>query len=157
MSLFGKLDAANIPTNPFFVEKGEYSAEVVNAKYQNNKDGIKQLYLQFEITSEESQFFGNKVVKTYNLIDENMTQTDFELLPSEEKKKIRQTLASLKRDLCGNDSNTSQKGLGISLDDLNDENWNPEVLKGIKVDIGITNYGANNEGVNVRWMNLSTE
>lgn len=155
MSLFGKLDAANIPTNPFWVEKGEYSAEVTKAHYKNNRDGQRQLVIEYTITDEDSQFLDSKVYHYFTLVDPNMTQESFALLPSEEQKSIRRTLSALKRTLCGNEGNSSQKGLGVSPDDLNDEEWNPETLVGTKVNLGVSNYGANNEGVNVRWVNLS--
>lgn len=154
MSLFGKLDAANIPTNPFFIEKGDYSAEVTKAQYKTNRDQQKQLVIEYTITDEESQFLDSRASKYYTLVDSEMTQEMFELMPADEKKKIRQAMAALKRDLCGNDNNPSQKGLGISMDDLNDD-FNPEILVGTKVQIGISNYGANNEGVNIRWVNLA--
>jgi hypothetical protein len=155
MGVFGKLDAAAIVTNPFFVKKGTYGAEVTAAKFQENKDGQKQLYIQYEITDEDSEYFGNKVNKIYSIVDSNMTAEDLAKLPPDEQKKIRNNLASLKRDLCGSDSNTSQKGLGVDIEDLDDENWDPAVLVSTKVVIGVVNYGANNEGVNIRWVNVS--
>jgi len=155
MSIFGQLDAANIPTNPFWVEKGDYSAEVTKAQYKTNRDGNKQLFLEYTITSEDSQFLDSKVVQYFTLVDPEMTQESFGLLPADEQKSIRRTMSALKRTLCGNDSNPAQKGLGVNPNDLNDANWNPEVLVGTKVDIGISNYGATNEGVNVRWVNLA--
>jgi hypothetical protein len=61
----------------------------------------------------------------------------------------------LKRTLCGNENNPSQKGLGINMEDLNDPEWNPEkALIGIQVNLAVNNYGASNEGVSVRWVNL---
>lgn len=157
MGLFGKLDAANIPTNPFFVAKGDYSAEVVASRYQVKPDGTKQFYIQYEITNEDSEYLGKKPTRIYDLVDENMTEKDFELLPSDEKNKIRNRMSSLKRDLCGNTANAYQKGLGVSLEDVNDPDWNPETIVGTKVNIGITNYGPDNEGVNIRWVNLAQE
>lgn len=159
MSIFGKLDAAAIPTNPFFIEEGEYATEVTEAKFQTqSKDGkeVKQLYIQFTIIDESSQFVGSKAVKTYNLVDEDLTAETLALLPPDDQKKIRQSIAALKRDLCGNGNNPKQRGLGVAIEDLDDPNWNPEVLKGTKADIGINNYGSTKEGVNVRWVTLSS-
>jgi hypothetical protein len=155
MSIFGQLDAAAIPTSPFFVEKGTYSAEVIAARFQTNKDQQRQLYIQYQITNEDSQYLGSKVVRTYNLVDPDLTAETLALMPTDEQKKIRQNNAALKRDLCGNDNNSTQKGLGVDINDLNDPNWDPAILVGRKVEIGIANYGANNEGVNVRWVNLA--
>lgn len=154
MSIFGKLDAEAIPTNPFFVEKGEYTAEVTNAKFKQNRDDQKQLHLEYTITDESSQFLDSKVQQFFTLVDSEMTQESFLLLPAEEQKSIRRTMSALKRTLCGNDNNDKQKGLGVRPDELNDENWNPEVLKGTKVMLAVNNYGATNEGVAVKWVNL---
>lgn len=155
MGIFGQLDAQNIPTNPFFVEAGEYSAEVTKAQYKVNKDQQMQLFIEYTINNEDSQYLDSKVVQYFTLVDSEMTAEAFALLPGEEQKNIRRTMSALKRTLCGNDNNSSQKGLGVNPDDLNDPDWKPEVLVGTKVDIGVANYGATNEGVNVRWVNLS--
>lgn len=155
MSIFGQLDAAAIPTNPFYVEAGEYTAEVTKAQYKTNRDNVKQLHIEYTITNEDSQFLDSKVVQYFSLVAEDMTQEKFMTLPADEQTKIRRTLSSLKRTLCGNDSNSSQKGLGVAVDDLNNAEWDPAVIVGTKVNIGISNYGSNNEGVNVKWVNLS--
>jgi hypothetical protein len=154
MGIFGQLDAQNIPTNPFFVEKGEYTAEVTKAHYKDNRDGQKQLVLEYTIDDTESPFFDSKVSQYFTLIDPNMTNETFMLLPPDEQKQIRRMMSALKRTLCGNDGNDSQRGLGVDPDDLNGENWDPETLKGLKVSVGVNNYGPNNEKVSVQWVNL---
>lgn len=154
MSIFGKLDAANIPTNPFFVEKGEYSAEVTRAEFKTNRDGNKQLHIEYTITDETSQYLDSKIVQFFTLVDPEMTQEKFDLLPADEQKKIRRDMSSIKRTLCGNENNTSQKGLGVNADDLNSDDWNPEVVVGTKVRLAVNNYGPTNEGVAIRWVNL---
>ena len=150
MSIFGKLDAQTIPSNPFWIEKGEYSAEVTDAKYKE-RDDKRQLVIEFTINDEASDFLGKKASKYFDLVDPEMTDEMFSLLPAEEKQTIRRNLSALKNALCGSGKN---KGLGIDADDLNDETWDPVVLKGTKVDLTINNYGTNNDGVNVRWANL---
>lgn len=157
MSIFGKLDAATISTNPFWIEEGEYEAEVTNAEYRSNRDGQKQLHIEYTVTEEESRFDGNKANQYFPLMDADMTYEQFVLLPKDEQQKISRTNAALKKTLCGSDGNEFQKGLGIPQDDLNDENWDPAVLKGLKVRIGVNNYGKDNNGVNVRWVNLISE
>lgn len=154
MSIFGKLDAANIPTNPFWVEKGEYSAEVVAAAYKTNRDGQRQLFLQYQINDQESQFLDSKVQHYFNLIDPDMTAEMFALLPGDEQKKLRQAMANVKKTLCGADGNEKQPGLGVDPDDLNDDDWKPDVLVGTPVRIAIDNWGAKNEGVNIKWVNI---
>ena len=155
MSLFGKLDAASINTNPYWVEKGEYSAEVTKAEFKQNRDGDRQLSIVYTITDEDSQFNGSKVNQFYTLPSEDMTEEDMTRLPAEDQRKLRLTFASMKRTLCGSDNNSSQRGLGVPVEDLNDPGWNPSVLVGTKVDLSVRNYGANNEGVSVNWVNLS--
>lgn len=154
MSLFGKLDAANIPSNPYHIDKGTYSAEVITAKYQENRDGVRQLYIQYEITDTDSEFVGSKPAKTYTLVSDDMTAEALELLPNDEKKKIRLSMSALKKDLCGNETNTSQKGLGVALEDLNEPDWDPAVLVGTKV---VINIGNNGNYVNIRWVNLDED
>lgn len=151
MSIFGKLDAETIPTNPFWVEKGEYDGEITDAKYQNNRDGERQLIITYTIDDADSQFQDSKVNQYFTLVDPEMTLETFSNLPADDQKKIRKNNSALKRTLCGDDRN---KGLGIAADDLNDENWNPEVLKGLKVHFAVYNYGSKDEGVGVRWANL---
>lgn len=153
MSIFGKLDAANIPTNPNFVEQGEYEAEVTDAQYKTNRDNRRQLVIEYTITSSASQYLGSKVYDYFTLVDEDMDLATFEMLPAEEKKNIRRAMSALKRRLCGNGASSQQPGLGVPSDDLNDENWNPADLKGRQVNLAVSNYG--NDGVNVRWVNLS--
>lgn len=153
MSLFGKLDAATIPSNPFHVDPGDYSAEVIKAEYRTTDKG-RQLRITYKINDEESEFFENQVTQFFNLIDPDMTNEQFELLPPNEKRKIKGALSSLKRSLCGSDGNESQRGLGVDPEDLNDESWDPATLVGKLVDIGVRNFGQNNTGVGVQWVNL---
>ena len=153
MSIFGELDAANIPSNPFFVEKGDYSAEVVDAQFRDNRDGQRQLVIEYMINDEASQFYESKVKQYFTLVDASMNQEKLELLPADEQKAIRRSNSALKRTLCGNPTNSSQKGLGVAVNDLNSKDWDPAILKGTKVNIGVSNYGT--DGVNVRWVNLA--
>lgn len=157
MSIFGKLDAANIPTNPFFVEKGEYPAEVTKAEYKTNRDEVRQLSIEYTITDETSAFDKQRVTHFFNLPDPDMTQADMILLPPDEQKALRRNLSNMKRTLCGNDGNDKQRGLGVVPDDLNDENWTPEVLVGTKITLAINNYGKDQQGVAVQWVNLREE
>ncbi len=152
MSIFGKLDAANIPSNPFFVEKGEYNAEVTNAQYKDTRDEKRQLHIEYTITDEDSQYCDSKVVQFFTLVDPNMTSEALLTLPADEQKNIRRTMSALKRTLCGNENNKSQKGLGVDPDELNDEGWLPASLIGTKVRLAVNNYGANK--VAVSWVNL---
>lgn len=156
MSIFGKLDAANIPTNPFWVEAGEYSAEITDGKYQfSKKKEVRQLVIEYTIDDDSSEFLDSKVAQFFDLVDPEMTPEDFELLPSEDKKSIRRSNAALKRTLCGN--NQGRGGLGVDANDLNDPEWDPKSIVGLKVNIGVNNFGPTNEGVAVRWVSLREE
>ena len=152
MSIFGEMDAENIKSNPYFVEAGDYSAEVSDAKFQTTKDGQRQIVIEYMISETNSQYYESRVKQFFNLVPADMTNEKIALLPSDEQKAIRRSNSALKRTLCGNPANSSQKGLGVPASDLNDKNWDPAVLKGTKVNIGVNNYGS--DGVNVRWVNL---
>lgn len=154
MSIFGKLDAATVSTNPFWIEAGEYTAEVSKAEYKTNRDNQRQLHIEYTITDEDSRFDGNKANSFFNLVDEDMDETKFATLPKDDQKKITRDLANLKKALCGSDGNSNQPGLGIDPDDLNDAEWDPAVLMGVKVTLAVANWGEKNTGVNVKYANI---
>lgn len=149
MSIFGKLDAATIPTNPYFVEKGEYEAEITGAEFKQNNKGQNQLIIAYTIDDESSQFFDSKINQYFVLPDADLDNEKMALLPADEQKSIRKTISAMKRTLCGDSRN---KGLGVDEDDLNDEDWTPEVLKGLKVNISVYNFGT--DGTGIQWANL---
>lgn len=157
MSIFGQLDAASISSNPFKVEKGIYPAEVTKFEFRQTQKGTRQLFLEVVITDDESEFIDDKVNKYYFLPDEDLDQEKFDQLPADERKRIRKNMATIKKDLCGNESREDQKGLGVDPNDLNDPDWNPQTLVGTKVTIGVNNFGANGNGVNLQWINLRDE
>ncbi len=155
MSLFGKLDAANIPTNPFKVDAGTYSAVVTVGEYRQKKDnGGRQLHIEYQINDPDSEFNNRKVGQYFDLVDESMTEEQMDLLPPDEKSKIKKTNSAIKRTLCGNASRDDQPGLGLTEDDLNDPDWTPEQLVGLNVDVTVYNYGTNNDNTGVRFVNL---
>jgi len=149
MGLFGKLDAANVSANPFYIKQGEYSATVTDARYKENRDGERQLFIEYTIDDPESQYLDFKATQFFTLPDDDLDEAKFALLPAEEKKKVQRNISNMKKALCGNGNN---KGLGQEPDDLNDASWDPAVLRGLKVDMAISNFGT--DGVNVRWANL---
>lgn len=157
MSIFGKLDAESVSSNPYKVEKGVYEAEITKFEFRKSSNDQRQLFLETVITDPDSEFCDDKVNKYYFLPDEDMDQEKFDALPSDERKRIRKNMAVVKRDLCGNDARADQKGLGIDPSDLNDPNWDPSPLVGTKVTIGVSNFGANGNGVNMQWINLREE
>jgi hypothetical protein len=155
MSIFGDLDAETVVSNAYYIAKGDYTAQVTKAFFKDREDG-RQLIIEYTIDGGsdgvETEYVDSKATQYFNLVDKGMNAEKLSMLPAEEQKKIRQTNAKIKRTLCGNPSNTSQKGLGVSASDLNDPDWKPEVLVGTKVNMGISNYGT--DGVNVNWVNI---
>lgn len=154
MGLFGKLDAANIPTNFFYVAAGDYSATITVAEYRNKRDqsGI-QLHIEYQIDDPDSEFLDSRISQYFDLVDPDMTEEEFDNLPADEKKKIRKTNSSIKRTLCGS-GRDDQPGLGVTEDNLNDPEWDPKSLVNSKVDLTIYNYGPKNEGVGIRYVNV---
>lgn len=155
MSIFGKLDAKEIPASPYFIEAGTYSAEVTKAEFRiSKKDEKRQLFVEYTIDDEDSIYNERRAGVFFNLVDPDLTEEEYKSLPAEEQKNISRDLSFLKRALTGYGN---VKGLGENIDDLNDPNWDPAGLVGRKVTISVTNYGAENQGVNVRWANLREE
>jgi len=153
MSLFGQLDAANIPSNPFFVAEGIYEAEVTKGEYSTSKTGNRQLHIEYTINNEDSQYLDSKLHHYFTLVDADMTAEKFALLPTEEQQKLRKSNSKIKQVLCGNDANSTQNGLGVDPEDLNDKNWDPKSLLGIPVEISVANNGEKNEYTNIKWVN----
>jgi hypothetical protein len=157
MSIFGQLDAESVSSNPFKVERGVYSAEVTKFEFRTTANGQRMLILNCTISDAESQFDGERVDKTYFLPPEDMTQEMLDSLPADEKKRIMRNLSTLKKDLCGDETRSDRKGLGIDPNDLNDPNWNPAVVVGTPVTIGVNNYGTNGSKVDIGFINLREE
>lgn len=152
MSIFGKLDAAAIKTNPLYIEAGEYPAEVTAAEFRVNKDGDRQLYLKYTITDEESKYNKKSATQFFKLVPDDMTAEDLANLPADEQEKIEKTISSMKRTLSGTSGFANQRGLGVSEDDLNDPEWTPDSLIGKQITLTISNWGT--DGVNIRNVNL---
>ncbi len=153
MSIFGQLDAAKIPTNPFYIPAGTYNGEVTEAEYREKKDGSRYIFIEYTITDEDKGVKGKKVQSRFDVVDPSMTQEQFDMMPPDDKEKFRQKMINLKKTLCGQEGFERQKGLGQTPDDLNDPDWNPNVLKGLIVVFGIRNFGT--DGVKVQWVNLA--
>jgi hypothetical protein len=71
MSIFGKMDAATIPTNPFWIEAGEYKAQVTDAKYQTNRNDEKQLVIEYTIVDADSEFVDKNAKQYFVLVDDS--------------------------------------------------------------------------------------
>lgn len=154
MSIFGKLDAMNIPNDPFFVKEGEYPAVVTDIKFKDSEDRGRKLIIEYTIDDETSQYNGFRVGQVHSLVDPELTEEAFELLPATEKQKIIRDMSNTKKALCGSDTIAAHTGLGVNPDDLNSDDWDPTTLKGTRVDLAVNNFGEKNERFSVRWANL---
>jgi hypothetical protein len=151
MSIFGKLDAANVSANANFIEAGDYLAEITDAEYRTSNSGDRQIVIEYTVTNEDSAFKGSKAREYLKLPPADFTAEQFELMPPDEKKKLRESMAKVKARLCGySDKNV---GLGIKENDLNDPEWTPAVLKGTAVRLGINN-GASGQYINIKYVAL---
>lgn len=146
MSIFGELDAKEIPNNPFFIPAGEYSGVVSGAEIKEDRTG--QLRLNIEYTISDDNAYHGKTVRDSFRIFPNLTRADFEMLQPKEKSEISSERSRLKQRLCG-DPAFDDPGLGVNPEDLNDDNWDPKSLVGTLVDLTITN-SADGRYTNVR-------
>lgn len=149
MSIFGKLDAALVKTDPFFIAAGDYYASITASEVKIYEEKP-QFVITYKINDASSPYNNFSARKIYNLPDPDMTQEDYELLSGKERQRLDTAMASLKRDLCGRDEDPEDNGLGVDPNDLNNPEWNPASLVGLEVIISINNYGANNSGVGVK-------
>ena len=154
MSLFGKLDAANVKTNPLYIEAGEYPAEVTKAEFRVNRSGERQLFLQYTIVDEDSKYHNKRASQFYTLPPADLDAEGLEILREADAKaaeKIESTISGMKRTLSGTSGFAAHRGLGVPEEDLNDPEWTPEGLVGTKIILTISNYGL--DGVNIRMVN----
>lgn len=158
MGIFGKLDASNIPDNPYFVGEGEYTAIITKSFVHNNqKQNKHQLVIEYKILEaedEENNKYKNKVVRDWFDMFPEMTQEDYDALTPEEQGDIDAANSAIKRRLCGFKSGSKEyPGLGIDVEDL-DENWDPKSLVDTEVELAIVLGGDNKEFSNIKWVNL---
>jgi|SRR3990170_1071550 len=154
MSIFGELDAEKIPTNPFWVEEGEYRAQITKAEISQNKDGTKtNLIIAFTILNADSEFEG-KEVRQYLQIYPELTKESYKLLPVEERKIINRNMTNLKKLLCGQPE-MERKGLGVDPAELDSDEWDPKTLVNLEVNIAVQNSGEEGQYTNLKWANLA--
>lgn len=156
MGIFGGLDIEDIPDNPFWVEKGEYSAFISKAYFHVNekKDGQNQLVICYTISDSDSKYY-NKEVRDWFDVYPDLTKEDYDSMTGPEQAKIDRALSAVKRRLCGQ-PDQGRPGLGVNHLEL-DEDWDPKTLINKKVIVAVQNYGENNEGMNVRYANLDED
>lgn len=77
LSLFGEVDVAEVPDDPFHVDDGTYLTALTEVKaIQTNSDGQDKLVLKFSIL-DEGEFYGNSVQDYKNFYPE-ATQEEIE-------------------------------------------------------------------------------
>jgi hypothetical protein len=159
MGIFGKLDARNVSTNPFFVEEGEYTGVVESAKIVENKEKEKtQLIISYKITDKGNKYYGKLVTEWFTIYPE-MDEETYASLSPEEQGIVDRNNTNVKRRLCGwskPDGTVVSTGLGVPESELN-EDWDPKVLLNIEVDLGVKNSGDDNEYTNVKWVRRADE
>lgn len=158
MGIFGKLDAKNVPDNPFFVDEGEYTAVIEKAFIHENKKQEKhQLVIQYKITEADddgNEKYKGKQIRDWFDIFPEMTEEDYNDLTPEEQGDVDAANSAVKRRLCGFTSGKREfPGLGVDIDDL-DESWDPKSLVDTEVELAIVLGGDNKEFSNIKWVNI---
>lgn len=154
MGIFGELDADEIPDNPFWIAKGEYTAFISNAYFHwNEKREQEQLVICYKISDSDSKYYKREARDFFDVY-RNLTREEWEAMSESEQAQIERSNGAIKRRLHGQ-PNKGYPGLGVDLADLDDSEWDPkESLVNKEVIIAIQNYGEEDEGVNVRYANL---
>lgn len=141
MGLFGNLDAADIPDNPFYVAPGTYPAVLTEAKIQAKKDGSGSgLSFKWIIEDEDSEYNGQNISDWQNLPPEDLTQDG--MTPA-----IRGALSRLKQRL-------TQMGLTDQEQDDLLEPGNLDQLIGMKADVTVTESADKNDPAKI-YTNIS--
>jgi hypothetical protein len=155
MGIFGQLDAKKIKDNPFFVEEGEYRAQIVKAFIQENKQKEKhQLIIEYKITDGRNK--GKNVRDWFDVFPE-ITEEEYFDLDEEAQGAIDAANSAVKRRLCGFTVGKKEyPGLGVDVEDL-DDSWDPKSLVDLEVDIGVVNRGDDNEFSNISWARVAED
>ena len=156
MSIFGMMDADKIPTNPFWIKCGEYFGEVVTSELRensNNENKSRMFFLEYKIES-EGGFKGRRAQHRLPLPAADFTEEDMALLSEEDQAKVMRQISTAKRVLCGDGY---RKGLGVPVESLNDPEWDPAEILTRKVNFLIDNYGDDNNGVQIKWVELDED
>lgn len=93
--LFGKLDASEIPDDPFHVDDGTYLSVLQEVKaVQRNSDGQNGLSFKFAIVEEDSEFEGNTVQSWKNFYPD-LTEDDLTPDIKKDLSRLKQFLTQL--------------------------------------------------------------
>lgn len=95
MALFGDIDAAEIPEDPFHVDDGTYLSVLTEVKaVVRNSDGQHGLAFKWTITEEDSEFEGNTLNDWKNFYPE-LTEEDLTPEIKKDLSRLKQRLTQL--------------------------------------------------------------
>lgn len=95
MALFGDIDAADIPEDPFHVDDGTYLATLTEVKaVTRNSDGQHGLAFKWTITEEDSEFEGNTLNDWKNFYPD-LTEEDLTPDIKKDLSRLKQRLAQI--------------------------------------------------------------
>lgn len=95
MALFGDIDAAEIPEDPFHVDDGTYLCTLTEVKaVQRNSDGQNGLAFKWTITEEDSEFEGNTLNDWKNFYPD-LTEDDLTADIKKDLSRLKQRLTQL--------------------------------------------------------------
>lgn len=160
MGVFGDLDRNKIPTNPYWVEEGEYTATISNAfthkqpkKGSDDPNDVQDQFVIVYTISDTNSVYFESDVRDYFHFFPDLTDEDYEALDPREKKRVKAALSAIRRRLCGQEEDDDDIGLGVDPKDL--QEMDPKDLAisliGTEVDLGVVNRGTKNQYSNVYW------
>jgi hypothetical protein len=95
MSLFGDIDAADIPENPFYVAPGTYECVLTEANIVAKKDGSGVgLSLKWVIDDEDSDYKGQNLSDWFNVYPE-LTAEEMTQPQKQDLSRLRQRLTQM--------------------------------------------------------------
>jgi hypothetical protein len=95
MSLFGDIDAHEIPEDPFHVDDGTYLSTLTEVKaVKRNSDGQNGLAFKWTITEEDSEFEGNTLQDWKNFYPD-LTEEDITPEIKKDLSRLKQRLSQI--------------------------------------------------------------
>lgn len=95
MSLFGDIDAADIPENPFYVAPGTYECVLTEAIVKDKTDGSGQgLALKWVIEDDESDYKGQNISDWFNVYPD-LTADELTQKQKQDLSRLRQRLTQM--------------------------------------------------------------
>lgn len=138
MGLFGDIDAADVPENPFYVAPDTYPCVLSEANVVDKKDGSgKGLAFKWVIENDDSEYNGQNVQDWFNIYPD-ITEDD--VTPN-----IRKDMARLRQRLTQ---------MGLSTEEQNDLLDNLDDLIGMHADVVVTET-PDKQDPDKKWTNIN--